>query len=70
MNDWGYDCFARDLGRAVVANIESQQRSADVRSNTTGAPQGGAGRRDALRRSQPPQSSPVPVVTGSNRCRL
>ncbi|GLK70991.1 SGNH/GDSL hydrolase family protein [Ancylobacter dichloromethanicus] len=38
MNDWGYDCFARDLGRAVVANIESQQRSADVRSNTTGAP--------------------------------
>ncbi|MDQ0349332.1 SGNH/GDSL hydrolase family protein [Ancylobacter vacuolatus] len=30
MNDWGYNCFARDLGRAVVANIDSQQRSADV----------------------------------------
>ncbi|WP_371346818.1 SGNH/GDSL hydrolase family protein [Ancylobacter sp. IITR112] len=30
MNDWGYDCFARDLGRAVVANVESQQRSADM----------------------------------------
>ena len=30
MNDWGYNCFARDLGRAVVANVESQQRSADV----------------------------------------
>lgn len=30
MNDWGYNCFARDLGRALVANIESQQRAADV----------------------------------------
>ncbi len=35
MNDWGYNCFARDLGRAVVANVESQQRSAEV--STTGA---------------------------------
>ncbi|MPT24424.1 MAG: SGNH/GDSL hydrolase family protein [Starkeya sp.] len=34
MNDWGYNCFARDLGRAVVANVESQQRSAEV--GTTG----------------------------------
>lgn len=32
MNDWGYNCFARDLGRAVVANVESQQRSAEVGS--------------------------------------
>jgi len=30
MNDWGYDCFARDLGRSMAANIDSQQRSADV----------------------------------------
>ncbi|QIB36035.1 SGNH/GDSL hydrolase family protein [Ancylobacter pratisalsi] len=30
MNDWSYDCFSRDLGRAVTANIDSQQRSADV----------------------------------------
>lgn len=31
MNDWGYDCFARDLGRAMAANIDAQQRSADVK---------------------------------------
>lgn len=37
MNDWGYNCFARDLGRAVVANVESQQRSADVSPAATGA---------------------------------
>ena len=30
LNDWGYNCFARDLGRAMVANIEAQQRSADL----------------------------------------
>lgn len=30
LNDWGYNCFARDLGRAMVANIEAQQRSADM----------------------------------------
>lgn len=30
MNDWSYNCFSRDLGRAVTANIDSQQRSADV----------------------------------------
>lgn len=30
MNDWGYNCFARDLGQALTANIEAQQRSADV----------------------------------------
>lgn len=30
MNDWGYNCFARDLGRAMAVNIETQQRSADV----------------------------------------
>ncbi|MCJ8142460.1 SGNH/GDSL hydrolase family protein [Ancylobacter sp. A5.8] len=34
MNDWGYDCFARDLGRAMTANIEAQQRSADVSPTT------------------------------------
>lgn len=33
MNDWGYNCFARDLGRSVIANIEAQQRSADVTPN-------------------------------------
>ncbi|WP_246659510.1 SGNH/GDSL hydrolase family protein [Ancylobacter moscoviensis] len=43
MNDWGYNCFARELGRAVIANIEAQQRSADIapspksRSKTTPA---------------------------------
>lgn len=30
MNDWSYDCFARDLGRVMSANIESQQRAADL----------------------------------------
>lgn len=35
MNDWGYDCFARDLGRALTANIEAQQRSADVTPPTS-----------------------------------
>ncbi|MCK0196797.1 SGNH/GDSL hydrolase family protein [Ancylobacter sp. 6x-1] len=31
MNDWGYDCFSRDLARAISANVDSQQRSADAR---------------------------------------
>ncbi|MBB3772090.1 lysophospholipase L1-like esterase [Angulomicrobium tetraedrale] len=30
MNDWGYDCFARDLGRSMAANIDAQQRAADI----------------------------------------
>ncbi|WGD31813.1 SGNH/GDSL hydrolase family protein [Ancylobacter sp. WKF20] len=30
MNDWSYNCLARDLGRAMIANIDSQQRSADI----------------------------------------
>lgn len=30
MNDWSYDCLARDLGRAMIANIDSQHRSADI----------------------------------------
>ncbi|MDQ0509519.1 SGNH/GDSL hydrolase family protein [Ancylobacter amanitiformis] len=30
MNDWGYDCFARDLGRSMAANIDAQQRAADL----------------------------------------
>ena len=38
MNDWSYDCFARDLGRTMVANIDLQQRSADVSSGTPVAP--------------------------------
>lgn len=42
MNDWGYNCFARDLGRAVVANVESQQRSAEV-GNAGGAAAKSAG---------------------------
>ncbi|WP_428030625.1 SGNH/GDSL hydrolase family protein [Ancylobacter sp.] len=40
MNDWGYNCFARDLGRAVVANVESLQRSADVSPAATAAKPG------------------------------
>ncbi|MBS9475601.1 SGNH/GDSL hydrolase family protein [Ancylobacter radicis] len=32
MNDWSYNCLARDLGRAMIANIDSQQRSADMTS--------------------------------------
>lgn len=44
MNDWGYDCFARDLGRALAAGFEAPQRSADVgtqrslKSASTSAP--------------------------------
>ncbi|WAC25819.1 SGNH/GDSL hydrolase family protein [Ancylobacter sp. SL191] len=38
MNDWSYNCLARDLGRAMIANIDSQQRSADI----TPAPKAGA----------------------------
>lgn len=37
MNDWSYDCFARDLGRAMVANIDSQQRAADLTSSSKSA---------------------------------
>jgi len=48
MNDWGYDCFARDLGRAMAANVDAQQRSADVtvdalpRTSTSAIPASGA----------------------------
>ncbi|MCS0501689.1 SGNH/GDSL hydrolase family protein [Ancylobacter mangrovi] len=35
MNDWGYNCFAQDLGEAMVANIDAQQRSADVSPGVT-----------------------------------
>lgn len=38
MNDWGYNCFARDLGRAMAANIDAQQRSADVTVNPKALP--------------------------------
>jgi len=37
MNDWSYDCFARDLSRAMVANIDSQRRAADLSAAATGA---------------------------------
>lgn len=30
MNDWGYDCFARDLGRAMAMNVDAQQRAANL----------------------------------------
>lgn len=38
MNDWGYNCFARDLGRAMAANIDAQQRSADVTPSAKALP--------------------------------
>lgn len=46
MNDWSYDCLARDLGRAMIANIDNQQRSADL-SPAAQMPAGGAPARAA-----------------------
>lgn len=37
MNDWSYDCLARDLARSIGANVEAQQRSAEA------APKPGSG---------------------------
>lgn len=35
MNDWSYDCLARDLAQSITANVNAQQRTADAHSPAT-----------------------------------
>lgn len=30
MNDWSYDCLGKDLARSIAANVNAQQRSAEI----------------------------------------
>ncbi|WP_246519903.1 SGNH/GDSL hydrolase family protein [Ancylobacter lacus] len=53
MNDWSYDCLSRDLARALTANVEAQQRSADAFGATTAAKAG---------TSAKPPGTPAPAL--------